>query len=275
MKTVEKIILICLVVTLSGGCGGYLPHERSNWPVNTEEMHAWEPPDENILTARRANQLRLDGLTEEISILFLNHATLSRQEMALLEAISKEDQNIDKWNSNFSNLVEIEKDRIQNLDKDLKLTKTGFLSAGERLKKITEIKPPIIFSVSDYNSAMTSFRNGQFNKSLKLFFKLIKQKPPVFLQDNIQFGIGSAYYRLKNYPKAIKHFQSVLDNHAQGDKRFISAFMLGVIHNLQGEKSRAVYLLEEALDRNPPEKILNMINRLINIINEEPTYAAG
>jgi TolA-binding protein len=126
-----------------------------------------------------------------------------------------------------------------------------------------------LFSVSEYNSAMKNFRDGKYKKSLKKFLTLVKQSPPLFLQDNIHFGLGSVYYRLKRYGKATKHFQKILNEYAQGDKRFVSYFMLGMIHNLQGEKSRAMYLLEEALSNKPPEKIQNSIHRLINIINDD------
>ena len=51
--------------------------------------------------------------------------------------------------------------------------------------------------------------------------------------------------------------------------------MLGIIHNRQGEKSRAIYLLEEALGKNPPENIRNRIHRLINVVNDEPAHVAG
>ena len=67
--------------------------------------------------------------------------------------------------------------------------------------------------------------------------------------------MGSIYYRLKKYTIAIKHFQKILDDYSRGDKRFVSYFMLGLIHNVQGEKSKAMFVLEEALDKNPPEKI--------------------
>ena len=73
----------------------------------------------------------------------------------------------------------------------------------------------------------------------------------------------------------MKHFQIILDDYAQGDKRFISYFMMGVIHNRQGKKSRAVFLLDEALRKNPSKKMRNMINHLIDVINDEPTHAAG
>ena len=177
--------------------------------------------------------------------------------------------------STYNQRIESEQERKKRMEKDLAMSKAGFLDAEARLKKIMVTKPPIIFSISDYNSAMKSFRNGQFKKSLQLFFKLTKQKPPLFLQDNIQFGMGSAYFRLKNYPKAMKHFQIILDDYAQGDKRFISYFMMGVIHNRQGEKSHAVFLLDEALRKNPSKKMRNMINHLIDVINDEPTHAAG
>lgn len=275
MKSAEKNIFIFLIVGTLTACGGYLPEERTDWSVNPAEMHSWQPPDEATLSARRANQLRLDGMTQEIEILFANHATLSRQELAMLESMLRIDPEINEMDSTYSQHIESERERKKRMEKDLEMAKAGFLDAEARLKKIMATKPPIIFSVSDYNSAMKSFRNGQFKKSLQLFFKLTKQKPPLFLQDNIQFGMGSAYFRLKNYPKAMKHFQTILDRYAQGDKRFISYFMMGVIHNLQGEKSRAIFFLDEALGKNPPEKMRGMINNLIDVINDEPAHAAG
>ena len=275
MKSAEKNIFIYLVVGILAACGGYLPAEKTHWPVNPAEMHSWQPPDETILSARRANQLRLDGLTEEIGILFVNHATLSRQELAMIESMPQIDPKINEMSSTYNQRIESEQERKKRMEKDLAMSKAGVFDAEARLKKIMVTKPPIIFSISDYNSAMKSFRSGQFKKSLRLFIKLTKQKPPLFLQDNIQFGMGSAYFRLKNYPKAMKHFQKILDDFAQGDKRFISYFMLGVIHNLQGEKSRAVFFLDEALRKNPQKKMRSMINHLIDIINDEPAHAAG
>ena len=60
-----------------------------------------------------------------------------------------------------------------------------------------------------------------------------------------------------------------------GDKRFNSYAMLGIIHNLEGEKSRALYLLDEALNSNPPEKIKPLLQRLMKNINENAGYASN
>ncbi len=275
MKSAVKNYFIILLVFFLSGCGGYLPSERNHWPINQEERHSWYPPDETVLSTRRANQIWLDDLTQEIEILFVNHAFFSNRELALFNSMSQVDPKIDSMKSQYGQQIETERERKMRMQKDLEMSKVGFIAAEAKLKKIMAVKPPLIFSIADYNLAMKKFRDGQFEKSLKLFLKLKKQNPPLFIQDNIQFGIGSAYYRLKKYPTATKHFQKVLDNYAQGDKSFISYFMLGIIHNLQGEKSRAIYLLEEALDKNPPEKMRNMIQRLINVVNDEPSHATG
>ena len=275
MKSAEKNIIVYFTAIILSACGGYLPAVKAHWPVNPAEMHSWQPPDEAELSARRSNQLRLDDLTAEIEVLFVNHATLSNQELAMLESARRTNPEIQSMDSSYGRKIKLEQERKSRMERDIEMAKAGFLDAEARLNKLMAIQPPILFSISDYNLAMKRFRNGQFNKSLELFFKLTKQKPPLFLQDNIQFAIGSAYYRLKNYPKAKKYFQTVLDNYAQGDKRFISYFMMGVIHNLQGEKSRAIFLLDEALGKKPPEKMRNMINHLIDIINDEPSHAAG
>jgi len=274
MKSAVKNNFIILLALFLSGCG-YLPAERTHWPINQEERHSWYPPDETVLSARRADQIWLDDLTQEIEILFVNHASFSNRELALYESVNQINPMIDSMSSNYGQQIESERERKIRMQKDLEMSKVGFKAAEARLKNIMAVKPPILFSIADYNSAMKSFRDGKFEKSLKLFLKLKKQKPPLFLQDNIQFGLGSANYRLKKYPTATKHFQKILDNYAQGDKRFVSYFMLGIIHNRQGEKSRAIFLLEEALSKNPPEKMRNMIHRLINVVNDEPSHAAG
>jgi TolA-binding protein len=275
MKSAVKNNFIFILVFILCGCGGYLPSERTHWPINQKERHSWYPPDETVLSARRADQVWLDDLTQEIEILFVNHASFSNRELALFESVSQVDPKIDSMNSKYGKQIETERERKMRMQKDLEMSKVGFIAAEAKLKNIMAVKPSVIFSIADYNSAMKSFRDGQFKKSLKLFLKLKKQNPPLFLQDNIQFAMGSANFRLKKYLTATKHFQTILDNYAQGDKGFISYFMLGIIHNRQGEKSRAIYLLEEALSKNPPKKMRNMIHRLINVINDDPSHAAS
>ena len=121
---------------------------------------------------------------------------------------------------------------------------------------------------------MKAFSEENYRVSIYFFKKLLSQNPPKFLEDNIHFGIGSSYFRLKNYKKAISHFQKNIDDFKMGDKLFNSYAMLGIIYNLEGEKSRALYLLDEALKTNPPKKINPLLQRLIKNINENAGYAS-
>ncbi|MFT4579083.1 MAG: TolA-binding protein [Nitrospinales bacterium] len=272
MKSIFPAPIILFFSMFLISCGGYLPSAPSNWSANPTEMHTWDPPDAETLAKRRENQEHLDKLTSEIERLFINHASLDQQGVTMDDLTRKTDAKIHKSQKDFTDQIGKEIDRSKKMQSDLKETQAKIEQAEERLKKLAKIKPPVIFSSTNYNAAMKAFSQGQYKISLRLFNNLIKQNPPMFLKDNIHFGLGSSYFRLKKFSQAQKHFQKILDDFQMGDKRFNSYVMLGVIHNLQGEKSRALYLLDEALSNNPPERMKPLINRLIMNINEESSH---
>lgn len=271
----KSIIILLFFSVFLTGCGGYLPSPATNWSANPSEMHVWEPPDAETLAKRRENQQHLDNLTGEIERLFINHASLIQQESTMDELARKTDANISKTEFDYSNQLNKELERNKKMRADLQETRAKYEAQKEMLKKLSEVKPPIIFSTTDYNSAMKDFSDGKYTKSINLFKKLMSQNPPKFLEDNIHFGLGSSFFRLKKYDRAKIHFQKIIDDFQMGDKRFNSFAMLGVIHNLKGEKSRALYLLDEALSNNPPERVEQMLKRLKNDINEDSGHASN
>jgi TolA-binding protein len=275
MKRIIPVPLILIFSMFLISCGGYLPSAPSNWSANPTEMHVWNPPDAETLDKRRENQQHLDNLTREIERLFINHSSLDQQRISMDNLTRKIDANIRRSGKEFADQIGKEIDRSKKMQSDLKETQAKLDQAKERLKNRSKIIPAVIFSSSNYNAAMKAFSQGHYKTSLRLFDKLIKQNPPRFLEDNIHFGMASSFYRLKKYFQAQKHFKKILDDFQMGDKRFNSYVMLGIIHNLQGEKSRALYLLNEALSNNPPERMKPLINRLIMNINEESSLATN
>ena len=111
MKSAVKNNFIILLALLLGACVGYLPAERTHWPINQEERHSWYPPDETVLFARKANQIWLDSLTKEIEILFVNHASFSNQEIALFQSMNQINPKIDSMNSYYGQQIESEHER--------------------------------------------------------------------------------------------------------------------------------------------------------------------
>ena len=96
---------------------------------------------------------------------------------------------------------------------------------------------------------------------------------PRSLEDNIQFGIGSAYYKLKQYPAAINYLDSVIKKYPGQDKWLVAHVLLGMIYGIDGQKSKSMYILEKALKSNPPDNIRKILDRLITITQEENFYA--
>jgi TolA-binding protein len=267
MKSIFRTIIILIFSIFLISCGGYLPSAPSNWSTNPDEMHAWKPPDSETLIKRRENQEHLDKLTSEIERIFINHASLIKQEEVIYNLTRQTDEKIRRSYKEFSGQVNKEIQRSKTMQFNLKETEEKIEQAESRLKNRAKISQPVIFSSANYKAAMKAFSQGKYKISIKIFNKIIKQNPPKFLEDNIHFALGSSYYRLKKFSQAKKHFQKILDDFQMGDKIFNSYVMLGIIHNLHGEKSRALYLLDEALNSNPPQRMKLFISRLIKNIN--------
>ena len=264
----KSVFLLLFFSIFLPNCGGYLQSPPSNWSANPSAMHVWNPPDEEKLEIRRENQEYLDNLTGEIERLFVNHASLSQEELKLDEKIRKIDYQISETEKELSVQIGKELERNKKMRADLNSARAKYIVQKELLRELTKVKKPLIFSSNNYNSAMKAFSEGKYTKSLKLFNELLSQNPPKFLTDNILFGIGSSYFRLKNYQKAKTHFNKIITEFKSGDKSFNSYAMLALIHNLKGEKSRALYLLDEALRSNPPEKIKPLLNSLVKNISK-------
>ena len=264
----KSIFLLLIYSVFLNNCGGYLQSPPSNWSANPSEMHVWNPPDKEKIEIRRRNQEYLDNLTGEIERLFVNHASLSQEELKLDEKIRKINYQISQTEKELSIQIGKELERNKKMRADLNSARAKYIVQKELLRELTKVKKPIIFSSNNYNSAMKAFSEGKYTKSLKLFNKLLSQNPPKFLADNILFGIGSSYFKLKNYQKAKTHFNKIITEFKSGDKSFNSYAMLGLIHNLEGEKSRALFLLDEALKSNPPNKIKPLLNSLVKNISK-------
>ena len=175
MKCAVKNNLILLLAFLLCGCGGYLPAEKTRWQVNKGEQYFWYPPDETVLSQRRANQLWLDNLTHEIETLFINHATISDQELHIYETINKTDPQINTMKLNYPN----RRDEIGVLSDDIK-------SMSEDLKnQINEIRGFAADVSHELKNPLASLKNS--NEVLySIFCLLILTIPEVgFIRPNI------------------------------------------------------------------------------------------
>jgi outer membrane protein assembly factor BamD (BamD/ComL family) len=75
---------------------------------------------------------------------------------------------------------------------------------------------------------------------------------------------------MRKYKQAIEQLNAIRKYYPNGDKWHMSYVMLGMIHNQKGEKSRALFILNEALEKNPPQNIRKIIDLMLNKIQGEP-----
>lgn len=111
----------------------------------------------------------------------------------------------------------------------------------------------------EYNRALAAYNSGHYDDSILQFQNLALSNPPTSLQDNILFWIGSNYVKLEMYDDAIKNFESVITRYPRGNKVHDSRYMLGVSYYKKGESSRAIEILQSALQSNPPAEVKGKI----------------
>ena len=117
-----------------------------------------------------------------------------------------------------------------------------------------------------YNQALSSYRAGNYDESILQFQSFALASPPERLKDNIAYWIGSNYIKLEMYDDAITQFETVINSYPRGNKVHDSRFMLGRTYSLKGETSRAVEILQSALENNPPTEIRGKILKKLNDI---------
>ena len=91
--------------------------------------------------------------------------------------------------------------------------------------------------------------------------------------DNILFGLSMSYYKMKKFSKAEKALLRIIKLYVDSDKWYMSHVMLALVHEKKGEKSQAIYVLEQGLKNDPPYFIRSVINNVINLVQDGPIHA--
>ena len=159
--------------------------------------------------------------------------------------------------------VEELKLQVARLNDEISRLKT-VKASNSRARKISRRKsastPP------QYNQALSSYRAGNYDESILQFQSFALASPPERLKDNIAYWIGSNYIKLEMYDDAITQFETVINSYPRGNKVHDSRFMLGRTYSLKGETSRAVEILQSALNNNPPTEVRQKILKKLNDI---------
>jgi TolA-binding protein len=276
MRTLFPATAAILSALLLGGCASDEFRRIMGEPPRGEaEMHAWDPPGENELRLRRIRQRDMDAVAVDIEKLFIIDNDLSKEESAMLAALAATDQSLRTMESAINEKTVGVGKTVDEKRAAIDELKDSVKKAETEVDDIKHPKPPKKLAPEYYNGAILLYKQGRFDKSIAEFETALGEKPPHFLMDNIHFGIGSAYYRLHKWKQATNHFHLVLDKYGEGDKWPASHVMLALIYNIIGEKSKAVYQLETALEKNIPDDTRKLIERILPVVRQVDSHGTS
>lgn len=232
-------------------------------------MHVWNPADEYELDKRKKRQAELDGLSNKVNIINMKQQGLDRQTQAVESNLQ---QTFQKTNSLETDVQA--KIRFHEKQRELMKTTLNQLNISHKILKSRLLtleamrsRPRKRFSRNDYTKAIRYLKDGKLKQSLRKFNLALRGDPPISLKDNIHFGLASVFYKLRKYSEAVKHLETIRKKYPRGDKWRLSHIMLGIILNTKGEKSRALYILNQARKKNPPDSIKRTIDLIMDKIH--------
>ena len=246
--------------------------QRIDSSINPADRHTWVPKDSDDFEKRRLTQTQLDGITKKIETLFLNLEMATPKESNMRGSAKDVISKIEIMESDRSNQIIDEKKRLDYLNKELTNIRTNNKEINTKVVKMY-LAP--VFTRDEYTNAFYYFKKGAYGKSAALFKNMLRLKPPQPLIDNILFGLGISYYKMNKFSKLTKPFSRIIKNYPNSDKWYMSHVMLALGHEKNGEKSQALYVLEQAVKNDPPYFIQLVINNLINIVQDSPVQAVN
>ncbi|MDA0690444.1 MAG: tetratricopeptide repeat protein [Nitrospinae bacterium] len=269
MKRYFYISILSILALFSIGCSTTPVIKET--AVNPTEMYAWIPPDEYELELRKDRQETLVSISSEVESLYLNQQDLNNKSQAFGSTLRQSIQKTESLENDLQARIQFQKLQQEQLKKELDKLNLSHNFLKSRLTTLEAVRSQPIkkFSKGDYTAAINYLKDGKLKQSMHKFNVALQANPPIALKDNIHFGLASVYYKLRKYSEAIKHLEAVRKHFPKGDKWMMSHVMLGIIHNKKGEKSRALYILNQALEKNPPDSIKRTIDLMMKKIQEE------
>lgn len=100
---------------------------------------------------------------------------------------------------------------------------------------------------NDYfeNLSLSCILSGQPERGLQLMINLLEKKPADL---NLLYNIAETYYKIKDYPRAIAYFNSILQQDASNAR---AMYMMGMAYQKKGDVSKGMKICDRAIELDP------------------------
>lgn len=137
---------------------------------------------------------------------------LKQDNLALQGNLEADAHIIKQQQSEISRLRRDMEDRIAALEDKLEIYDQQISKA------VAKVLPAAANEAESYQKALALVHQSDFMSAIASFRAYLKVNPKSELSDNAQYWIAECYYALKDYQKAIKEFQVVVDKYPKTDK---------------------------------------------------------
>lgn len=262
----KKINFLCIALLVLSGC--YIQNPGMS------EVYSWNPPSDDELKLRRFRQNELDEITAEMERRIFTNEDLAHDMQDLQTSVQQAEVELAKLETQGAAKLAAMEERYKNLQMSAAELKSSSEAVEEGILKVKRDRVNRELSRKNYAAAVQFFKDGKFDLSISSFKKALSLNPGA-LADKMHFGISSAYFKMKKFEKAVANFDILVNKFPKSDKWYISSVLLGWIYNNMGEKSKAIFVLENALQKNPPETVSPLLSRLLRVVQEESKNGEG
>ena len=173
MQLSLKIPPILFVLVFIISCTTQAPVQRMPVQKSSGTPHLWLPPSQIELEARRARQIQLDKIAEQIGNLYLSHDEMYRSVNNLGASIGELANRIDAMEPDLE-LAMVQEENSQKALKQevVSLAKRSTqihkqIKAIDHVKRIPSKKKRANYSMKYYFNAIENFRERNMRKALK------------------------------------------------------------------------------------------------------------
>jgi len=144
------------------------------------------------------------------------------------------------------------------------LTNSTESSVGDLSDTATAPEQPQGDSQAAYNQAFDTLREGDYASSASAFEQFLTDYPNAELAANARYWLGESYYVVRSFSQALTHFQAVIDNHPDSNKRPDALLKIGFVHFEQGRLDAARSALQQVISDYPDTTAANLAGQRLD-----------
>ncbi len=126
-----------------------------------------------------------------------------------------------------------------------------------------------------YYQGNTAYWNGKYSSAVDIYRNLLRDYPRTELRPRVYFSLGSSYFSLEEYDKAIGWYEKLLNDENPADELRVDAlFKLGQCYLHTGNYQRAGMALDELLQKFPNSLVTGRASLMLDQARDHG-YVAG